>query len=71
VDYRSPLKRLEACEYLKISASTLDRRRKAGVIPVIPLGGRVVRIDPDVLDAFRRAGYPSAAMAASAGGDGA
>jgi excisionase family DNA binding protein len=67
---RSSLTRFEACAYLNISASTLDRRRKSGVIPDIPLGGRVVRIDRDVLDAFGHAGYPIAAKAASAGGDG-
>jgi excisionase family DNA binding protein len=62
----SLLTRLEACAYLNISESTLDRRRKAGLIPDIPLGGRIVRIDRAVLDQFRRAGYPHA----PAGGNG-
>jgi hypothetical protein len=53
---------------IPISESTLDRHRKAGLIPDIPTGGRIVRIDGAVLDEFRRAGYPHAATVTDSGG---
>lgn len=37
------LTKAEVCELLRISPATLDRRVKAGLIPTVNLGGRVVR----------------------------
>jgi excisionase family DNA binding protein len=58
---RSLLPRRDACAYLNISPRTLDRRRKAGLIPDRRLGERTVRFEQAALDAFKKAGYPRGA----------
>lgn len=37
------LTKAEVCELLRISERTLERRVKAGLIPTVNLGGRVIR----------------------------
>lgn len=42
--------KLEVQALLRISPATLDRRVKAGLIPTISLGGRVVRFPAAAID---------------------
>ena len=44
------LTKAEVCELLRISERTLERRVKAGLIPTVNLGGRVVRFPAKAIE---------------------
>ena len=48
------VRRLEAAEMLGVTARTLSRWDKSGILKFVRIGGRVVGYNPAVLEAFAR-----------------